>query len=101
MGEHRPLTGNERRWLRLYTPCKTGVHVMDPEGEFGGVTVANFPDADLAVFREISSAGEGDDFDLLCDLYRDGDLLDTATIRRQDLALIERAILTYGADNGQ
>lgn len=78
--------------MRVYVPCETGVHVLDPEGEFGGVTVQNFPGADLSVFNELSSAGEGDDFDLLCDLHQDGELIDTAVIRRQDLALIERRL---------
>ena len=80
------------RWLKLYRPCTNGVHVLDPDGEFGGVTVANFPGADLSIFRELSSAGEGDDFDLLCDLHQDGDLIDAQPIRRQDLALIERRL---------
>lgn len=89
----RALTARERRWMTLYRPCENGVHVLDPEGEFGGVTVQNFPGVDLTRFRELSSAGEGDDFDLLCDLHEDGNLIDTAVIRRQDLALIERRLL--------
>lgn len=88
----RPLTENERRWMKLYRPCQNGVHVIDPDGEFGGVTVSNFPGVDLSVFRELSSAGEGDDFDLLCDLHQNGELIDVVTIRRQDLALIERRL---------
>jgi hypothetical protein len=83
-----------RRWQAEYHPCNNGVHVFQPEGgEFGGITLRNFPGASLDVFRELSTAGEGDDFDLLCDLFQDGDLMENVGIRRQDLAVIERAIV--------
>lgn len=84
------------KWIKAYCPCKNGVHVFDPDDdEFGGRTVQNFPGADLAIFNELSSAGDGDDFDLICDLMVDGDWIDTALIRRQDLALIERRLQTF------
>jgi len=76
--------------MALFRPCENGVHVFAPEDEFGGVTVKNFPGADLAIFRQMSSAGDGDDFDLICDLHEGGDLIDCVVIRRQDLALIDR-----------
>lgn len=80
-------------WRAEYHPCETGVSIFQPEGgEFGGLTLKNYPDADVEVFRRLSSAGDGDDFDLLADVYRDGDLIDTIAIRRQDLEPIDRAI---------
>ena len=83
-----------RRWEAEYHPCDNGVHIFQPEGgEFGGLTLKNFPGETLDVFRSLSTAGEGDDFDLLCDLFVDGDLIDNVGIRRQDLAVIERALL--------
>lgn len=88
-----------REWRKVYYPCDNGVHVMDPDGEFGGVTVRNFPRADLSAFRELSSAGEGDDFDLVCDLFEDGELIDNVMIRRQDLALIERRLAAKGGEH--
>lgn len=88
-----------REWRKVYYPCDNGVHVMDPDGEFGGVTVRNFPRADLTLFRELSSAGEGDDFDLICDFYERGELIEIAVIRRQDLALIERRLAVKGGDH--
>ena len=42
--------------------------------------------------RAVSSAGEGDDWDLLVDLFENGDMIDNVAIRRQDLELLERAI---------
>lgn len=82
-----------RAWLKAYCPCRDGVHVLDPnDEEFGGRTVQNFPGADLTAFQELSSAGEGDDFDLLCDFMEHGDIIENVTIRRQDLALIERRL---------
>jgi hypothetical protein len=81
------------RWRAEYHPCENGVHVYQPEGgEFGGITVRNYPGATLAIFAEHSSAGEGDDYDLICDLVVDGSLVDDVCIRRQDLELIDRAI---------
>jgi hypothetical protein len=81
------------RWRAEYHPCETGVSIFQPEGgEFGGLTLRNFPGATLAPIMALSSAGEGDDFDLVCDLYVDGDLIDTLAIRRQDLAAVERAL---------
>lgn len=81
------------RWMAEYHPCETGVSIFQPEGgEFGGLTLRNFPGATLEPILALSSAGEGDDFDLVCDLYDEGDLVDTLAIRRQDLAAIERAL---------
>lgn len=82
------------RWRAEYHPCDNGVHVFQPEGgEFGGLTLRNFPGATLDVFRELSTAGEGDDFDLICDLVDgDGNIIDDVCIRRQDLELIERRL---------
>lgn len=81
------------RWRAEYHPCENGVHVFQPEGgEFGGITLKNFPNATLDIFREHSSAGEGDDFDLICDLMEDGSIVGDVLIRRQDLDIIERAI---------
>jgi hypothetical protein len=81
------------RWRAEYHPCEDGVHVFQPEGgEFGGLTLRNFPGATLDVFRELSTAGEGDDFDLVCDLFEDGSVIEDVCIRRQDLELIERRL---------
>lgn len=80
------------RWRAVYHPCENGVHIFQPEGEFGGETVKNFPGVTLDVFRRLSSAGEGDDWDLLCDLMEDGSCIDDVPIRRQDLELIEREL---------
>ena len=80
-------------WLKAYCPCENGAHVFDPDDqEFGGRTVRNFPGKDLTVFRELSSAGEGDDYDLTIDLMKGGESVDECFIRRQDLTLIEREI---------
>lgn len=82
-----------RRWRAEYHPCENGVHIYQPEGgEFGGLTLRNFPGATLEVFRRLSSAGEGDDFDLICDLFAEGSVIDDVCIRRQDLEVIEREI---------
>lgn len=81
------------RWQREYHPCETGLHVFQPEGgEFGGLTLRNFPGARPEQIDGLSSAGEGDDFDLVIDVMERGDLVDTIPIRRQDLAAIERAL---------
>jgi len=91
------------RWKAEYHPCDNGVHVFQPEGgEFGGLTLQNFPGATLDVFRELSTAGDGDDFDLICDLFDgDGNIIDDVCIRRQDLELIERrlALSKEGAES--
>lgn len=82
-----------RRWRAEYHPCQNGVHIYQPEGgEFGGITLRNYPDTSLEVFRHHSTAGEGDDWDLICELFCDGDLIDDVVIRRQDLALIDREL---------
>lgn len=87
-------------WCKAYYPCENGVHVFNPDDdEFGGRTVQNFPGADLSAFRSLSSAGDGDDFDLICDLQEDGFIIDNVMIRRQDLALIERALQSQEADD--
>lgn len=81
------------RWQREYHPCETGLHVFQPEGgEFGGLTLKNFPSAKPEQIAGLSSAGEGDDFDLIIDVMEHGDLVDTIAIRRQDLAAIEHAL---------
>lgn len=81
------------QWRAEYHPCENGVHIFQPEGgEHGGLTLENFPGLDLTLFREHSSAGEGDNFDLLADLFIDGDLIDNVAIRRQDLEVIRRAL---------
>lgn len=95
----KKIMEHDQRWQEVYFPCDNGVHVFDSDGEFGGVTVQNFPNKDLAVFRELSSAGEGDDFDLICDLFVAGEIIDNITIRRQDLALIERQMTTSDRKN--
>lgn len=82
-----------RAWRAEYHPCDNGVHIFQPEGgRHGGLTVKNFPGATLDLFRELSTAGEGDDWDLLADLHVNGDLIDNVAIRRQDLSVIERAL---------
>lgn len=80
------------RWMRMYRPCENGVHVaaLGEDIEFGGITVKNFPCADLSVFRECSTAG--DDWDLMADLMKDGAITEQCGIRRQDLAIIERRL---------
>lgn len=89
-------TAEIQQWIDEYHPCRNGVHVFDPEGgSHGGKTVKNFPSTTLDAFRlhtSIDQTIHTDDFDLLCDLYEGGDLMDTVTIRRQDLALIERVL---------
>jgi len=83
------------RWVREYHPCENGVHVFQPEGgEFGGITLENFPGETLAVFREHSTAGDGDDWDLICDLVKNGDIIEDVCIRRQDLEIIRRTLST-------
>lgn len=81
------------RWWAEYHPCENGVHIFQPEGgEFGGITLRNYPGETLEVFRRFTSAGDGDDFDLICDLLVNGDIVDDVAIRRQDLAVIEAAL---------
>jgi hypothetical protein len=82
-----------REWRREYHPCQNGVHIFHPDcGNHGGLTIKNFPGASLDLFRQLSTAGDGDDWDLLADLHINGDLIDNVAIRRQDLAVIERAL---------
>lgn len=81
------------RWQREYHPCHNGLHVFQPEGgEFGGLTLKNFPGSKPEQIIGLSSAGDGDDFDLIIDVMEDGSLVDTIPIRRQDLAAIERLL---------
>lgn len=81
------------RWHKEYHPCENGVHVFQPEGgEFGGITLRNYPGETLGIFRQLSSAGEDDDFDLICDLIVGGDIVDDVVIRRQDVAVIDAAL---------
>lgn len=90
------------RWRAEYHPCENGVSVFQPEGgEFGGLTVANFPGAPLDLFQRLSSAGPDDDFDLICDLYVDGEIVDGVCIRRQDLDLIRRSLIIQEQKDGQ
>jgi hypothetical protein len=64
-----------RQWLAEYHPCANGVHVFHPEmGEFGGSTVANFPNATLELFAKHSCAG--DEWDLMCDLMENNESVD-------------------------
>lgn len=77
-------------WKREFHPCRTGVSVFQPEGgKHGGLTLKNYPGANGDVVKRLSSAGTGDDFDLVCDVYYEGDLVDTIPIRRQDLRAID------------
>lgn len=84
-------------WRAEYHPCETGVHIYQPEGgRHGGLTLDNFPGENLDIFRRLSSAGDDDDWDLICDLMVNGDLVDNVCIRRQDLELIRREIADPG-----
>jgi hypothetical protein len=86
-----------RQWRAEYHPCENGVHVFQPEGgKFGGITLRNFPGESLELFRKFSSSGPDDDWDLICDLTVNGDLVENVCIRRQDLELIERALEARG-----
>lgn len=86
------------RWCREYHPCQDGLHIFQPEGgEFGGITLRNFPDAAPEQIGGLSSAGDGDDFDLIVDVMDAGEIVDMIPIRRQDLAAIEQAL---EANNG-
>ena len=81
------------RQRREYHPCENGVHIFQSEGgEFGGLTLRNFPNQTLEPFERHSTAGQDRDFDLVCDFMVDGSIEKDCCIRRQDLAIIQREI---------
>ena len=88
-----------KRYTAVWHPCENGVHVFYPEGsDFGGSTVKNFEGAPIEIFRQLSSCDQenSDEWDLMCDEHRNGDLHETVGIRRQDLPIIERALGSEG-----
>lgn len=91
-----PLSAAQvRRYHEQWHHSDDGVHVFQPEGgEFGGITIADFPGASIDVFRRLSSLPQDntDEWELLCDEHRGGDLYETVGIRRQDLEVIRREL---------
>jgi len=80
-----------------YRPCPTGLHIAlhdEDENEF--VTVANLPFPTAETAREafsIAALRYADvEADLVCDLYIDGDLIETCELWRQQIEPLRREV---------
>ncbi len=56
------------------------------------MTMQEALEADGEKLRQLT--GDGDDWDLICDLVKNGDIIEDVCIRRQDLEIIRRTLST-------
>lgn len=82
---------------RRYAPCPTGLHIAwHDEEENELVTLLNIPFADAEAATTAFAVAQlryaDVDADLVCDLYIEGDLIETCELWRQQVDVLQREL---------